>query len=240
MSQEIQAMFSRIAATYDRANRVISLGRDRTWRQRAVSLLARDGFTPERVLDVCAGTGDFALALKERFPEATVGLLDCSEPMLGLAREKLKGRASVSFTMGDTLNLPFPSMAFDTLLCGFGWRNLDGLVQGLEEMARVVRPDGRVCILDVFQPARPCSRILFHSLVTWVVPIMGGMVSGNPRAYRHLTKSAEGFLSAKEAVALMQRAGFTAIRQQRFMFGVVTALVAVRIELKNWGPTPPE
>lgn len=228
MSREIQAVFSRIAVTYDRANRIISLGRDRAWRQRAVSLLAGDGFAPERVLDVCAGTGDFTLALKERFPEALVELLDGSETMLDLAREKLKGRAGASFTTGDALNIPFPSMAFDALLCGFGWRNLDSPVQGLEEMARVLRPGGRVCILDVFRPARPFLRILFHSVVKWAVPIMGGMVSGNPRAYRYLTESAEGFLSAREAVALMQHAGFTAVRHKRFMFGVVTALVGVR------------
>jgi demethylmenaquinone methyltransferase/2-methoxy-6-polyprenyl-1,4-benzoquinol methylase len=221
-------MFSRIAPTYDRANRFISLSRDRAWREACIELMIRDGFVPTRVLDLCAGTGDFALALKRRFPDAKVVLSDLSKPMLDVARGKLEGIPDVSYRTADAHKTPFPRGSFDSLLCGFGLRNLDHKVRGLKEMARVLKRGGRVCILEFLRPAGPLAGLFFRGIVKRVVPALGGRVSGDPEAYRYLIDSASRTLSADEAVRLMRDAGFADVRVKTFMFGMVTALVGER------------
>ena len=228
VSKEVLNMFSRIAPTYDRANRVLSLDRDRAWRDASVALLNHDGFTPARVLDLCAGTGDFTLAVRNRYPDCKVTLADFAKPMLDLARKKMGGVPGLTFRVADAMKIPFPGKSFDGIVCGFGLRNLDDPAKGLKEMARVLKPGGRACILEFFRPAGPVSRLAFHLVVKRLVPMLGGKVSGDPEAYRYLTDSASRFLSAAEAVARMEEAGFTDVRKKSFMFGIATALVGVR------------
>jgi len=221
-------MFSRIAPSYDRANRVISLARDRAWRASSVAFLAQDGVTPTRLLDLCAGTGDFTLAVRDRFPDCRATLVDFSKPMIDLARAKFSGSPGLTFRVADAMKTPFPSRSFDALVCGFGLRNLDDPTKGLKEMARVLKPGGRACILEFFRPQGPITRMVFHLAVKRLVPFLGGKVSGDPEAYRYLTRSAEGFLAVPEAVRSIEKAGFRDIRSKSFMFGVATALVGTR------------
>ena len=228
MSGEVQNMFSRIAPTYDRANRILSLDRDRAWREASVALLAHDGFVPARVLDLCAGTGDFTLALKSRFPDCKVTLADFARPMLDLARRKMEGLPGLTFRVADAMKMPFPGKSYDGLVCGFGLRNLDDPARGLKGMARVLKPGGRVCILEFFRPRGPVTRMVFRLGVGGMVPFLGGKVSGDPAAYRYLADSASRFLSTGEAIRLMEEAGFKDVRMKSFMFGIATALVGER------------
>ena len=127
MSQQIQTMFSNIAPTYDQANHALSFNKDIQWRKDAVQQMFKDGFKPNRVLDLCAGTGDFALAVREQVPGAQVILADFSKPMLLLARQKKGMTQGFEILEADALKLPFQDMTFDAVVCGFGVRNLDFL-----------------------------------------------------------------------------------------------------------------
>lgn len=228
MSREVQNMFSRIAPSYDRVNRVISLDRDRSWRRASLGLLAHDGFVPTRLLDLCAGTGDFTLAARERFPGCKFTLLDFAKPMIDLARRKMSGVPGLAFRVADAMKIPFAPRSFDALVCGFGLRNLDDPVRGLKEMARVLKPGGRACILEFFRPQGPITKLVFQLGVKGMVPFLGGKVSGDPAAYRYLADSASRFLSIGEAIRIMEEAGFRDMRKKSFMLGVATGLVGVR------------
>jgi demethylmenaquinone methyltransferase/2-methoxy-6-polyprenyl-1,4-benzoquinol methylase len=221
-------MFSRIAPTYDKANHVLSLNQDKGWRERSVGLLAKEGFQPRRVLDLCAGTGDFALAVKKRFPEARVVLADFSKPMLDIAREKTKGLQGLTFTLADAMRVPFCDMAFDAVTCGFGLRNLDDPQQGLKEMGRVLKPGGRVVILDFFRPGNPAAKLAHHLYVRWVVPAVGGGISKSREAYAYLPDSASKFFSPWEMEKRMGGAGFSAVKAHAFLFGVATAFTGTK------------
>jgi demethylmenaquinone methyltransferase/2-methoxy-6-polyprenyl-1,4-benzoquinol methylase len=227
MSRENQQMFSRIAPTYDKANRMLSLNQDVGWREKAASLLASGGFKPRRVLDLCAGTGDFTLAVRKLIPDASVVLADFSRPMLDIAREKTKGLDGITLLTADAMKVPFCDMVFDAVVCGFGLRNLDDPQQGLKEMARVLKPEGRAVILDFFRPEGTAS--LVHNLyVKWVVPAVGGALSKSPDAYAYLPDSTGKFFSVKESVLRMGGAGFKDVKTQDFMFGIATAIVGIR------------
>ncbi len=224
MSKEIQQMFSRIAPTYDKANHVLSLKQDMKWREGAVDLLAQDGFTPKRVLDLCAGTGDFTLAVKKRFPEAEVTALDFSSAMLSLARKKTASLKGVQIVTADASSLPFCDMAFDAVVCGFGLRNLDDPTRGLKEMGRVLKPGARAVILEFFRPESSTAKMAHQLYVNTVVPFVGGAISKSPDAYAYLPSSTKQFFSVKETIQRMDGACFKDMKERSFMFGVATAL----------------
>jgi demethylmenaquinone methyltransferase / 2-methoxy-6-polyprenyl-1,4-benzoquinol methylase len=228
VSQKIQTMFSNIAPTYDQANHALSFNKDIQWRKDAVKQMLKDGFKPNRVLDLCAGTGDFALAVKEHVPEAQVVLADFSKPMLLLARQKTGNLKGFDILEADALKLPFHDMAFDAVVCGFGVRNLDVLEAGLREIGRMLRPGGKAVILEFFKPAGFLTQLAYAVYVRTILPLRGGMVSKDKEAYDYLQQSARDFVTVKQFKELLEKAGFKDITVESKTMGVAVSVVAVR------------
>ncbi len=223
MTTEIQlgsgAMFDAIAPRYDRLNRILSLGVDRRWRRKTVAALQL-GDRPARVLDVATGTGDLAIEIARRHPAASVVGVDPSEGMLEVGRRKLRGLDDrVTLEVGDAQALAHPDDSFDGATIAFGIRNVPDRARGLAEMARVVRPGGRVCVLELSEPRggllAPFAR--FHVHV--VVPRIGALLSGK-REYRYLQKSIAAFPPADEFAAMMATAGLAIEHVVPLTFGV--------------------
>ncbi|MEX2193830.1 MAG: class I SAM-dependent methyltransferase [Thermoleophilaceae bacterium] len=202
--QQVRAMFDRIARVYDLMNSVMTAGMHHRWRSRAADLArVRPG---SRALDVATGTGDLAVALSGRGAEV-VGM-DFSEEMLALARRKAPGLA---FEWGNALELSYEDGSFDAATVGFGARNFADLERGLAEMARVVRPGGRVVILEITTPQRPPLSWFFRVWFDRVVPLLG-RVAGDPDAYDYLPSSVRRFPGPRELGAAMHRAGLDDVR----------------------------
>jgi demethylmenaquinone methyltransferase / 2-methoxy-6-polyprenyl-1,4-benzoquinol methylase len=198
-------MFDRIAGVYDVMNSVMTAGLHHRWRERAADL-ARVG-PGSRALDVATGTGDLALALARR--GADVVGVDFSEGMLERARAKAAG--AVRFERGDALALEYPDGSFDAATVGFGARNFGDLGRGLAEMARVVRPGGRVVILEITTPTRPPLSTFFSLWFDRVVPVLG-RVAADSEAYEYLPRSVKRFPGPGRLGALMSDAGLGDVR----------------------------
>jgi demethylmenaquinone methyltransferase / 2-methoxy-6-polyprenyl-1,4-benzoquinol methylase len=215
---DVQAMFDRIAPRYDLLNRLMSLGLDRRWRRAAAA--AADLSIGGAALDLCTGTGELALDLADRVgPHGGVVGLDFSEAMLARARAKGATHQEVRFVAGDALELPFEDGRFDAATVAFGARNLEDLDRGLREMARVVRPRGRVVVLDITTPRR--LRALHALWFDRVVPRLGALVSGDRTAYSYLPASAKRFPAPPELAGRMAAAGLDEVAWRTFMGGIV-------------------
>src|SRR3954471_10177278 len=195
---QVQAMFDRIASVYDLMNSVMTAGLHHRWRARAADL-ARLG-EGDRALDVASGTGDLAIELARRVgPSGEVIGSDFSEKMLELARAKAPG---LRFEQANALDLPYDDHSFDAATVGFGARNFSDLAQGLREMARVVRPGGRVVVLEITTPPRPPRSTFFRLWFDRFVPLLG-RVAGAPDAYAYLPSSVRRFPDARGLGAAM-------------------------------------
>jgi demethylmenaquinone methyltransferase/2-methoxy-6-polyprenyl-1,4-benzoquinol methylase len=202
--QQVRQMFDRIAGVYDRMNSVMTAGMHHKWRQRAADLAqVKPG---DRVLDVATGTGDLALELARRGAEV-VGC-DFSESMLELARRKAP---EVRFEWADALALPYDDGEFAAATVGFGARNFSDLERGLTEMARVVRPGGRVVVLEITTPQRPPLSTFFRLWFDRVVPRLGRL-AGDPDAYTYLPASVRRFPGPEGLASAMAGAGLTRVR----------------------------
>ncbi|MGE3175230.1 MAG: ubiquinone/menaquinone biosynthesis methyltransferase [Planctomycetota bacterium] len=204
----IQRMFAEVADGYDRANRVLSLGIDVLWRRRAIAAAGlRAG---ERVLDVCAGTGDLAIAMARR--GARVVGADFCAPMLVHAHRKGGAAAGrPAFLCGDAMRLPFADGGFDLATVAFGIRNVEDPVAAMAEMARVVRPGGRVVVLEFCRPRVPVLGRAYLFYFRRVLPRLGRWISGADNgAYQYLPDSVMAFPERAEFLELMQRAGLRA------------------------------
>lgn len=205
-------MFDRIAGRYDLLNSVMTAGLHHAWRVRAAD---RAEVGPgDSVLDVCCGTGDLALELAGRVGQGghVVGC-DFSEPMLDLAREKAASRStgSVRFEWADALQLPYDAGRFDAVTVGFGVRNFADRDQGLREMARVLRPGGRLVILEFTEPQRPPFSTFYSIWFDRIVPVLGRLTD-NPEAYSYLAESVHSFPGPPGLAAKMDAAGLEQIR----------------------------
>jgi demethylmenaquinone methyltransferase / 2-methoxy-6-polyprenyl-1,4-benzoquinol methylase len=220
-ASQVRAMFDRIAGIYDPLNTAMTAGLHHRWRARAADL-ARVG-PGSRVLDVATGTGDLAIELARRVaPEGTVIGCDFSEGMLDRAREK-SAQPNLRFEWADALELPYPAATFDAATVGFGARNFADLSQGLAEMARVVKPGGRVVVLEITTPANGPLSVFYRLWFDRVVPLIGRLASLVPRsdgsedgseatiadAYTYLPSSVKRWPSPPELAAQMSVAGLT-------------------------------
>jgi demethylmenaquinone methyltransferase / 2-methoxy-6-polyprenyl-1,4-benzoquinol methylase len=228
VSVKIQTMFSNIAPTYDQANHALSFNKDIQWRKDAVKQLLNGGFKPGRVLDLCAGTGDFGLEVKAQAPGAQVLMADFAKPMLKLAQDKAKGKDGMNLLQADALKLPFQDYSFDAVVCGFGVRNLDSLEAGLKEIARVLKPGGRAVILEFFKPTGFLAKLAYAFYVSTIVPVRGGAVSKNKDAYEYLQQSAKNFVSLDEFKALMEKCGFKEVAAEVKTMGIAVSVLGIR------------
>jgi len=234
-------MFDRIAQRYDTVNRVLSLGLDQRWRRRLVRELGLDtrkgrggawfGEKP-RVLDVATGTGDLAIEIARSCPGASVIGLDPSPGMLAIAEKKLEKRglaSRVTLTVGDAQHLPLGNCEIDAATIAFGIRNVPDRGQGLRELARVVRPGGRVAVLELGEPRRgvlgAAARLHSHHLV----PRIGGWLSGS-REYRYLQQSVAAFPPPEKFADLMRASGLEVLEVIPLTFGVCNLYIATPAE----------
>ena len=215
---QVQAMFDRIAGVYDTFNSVMTAGLHHRWRTRAVDL-ARVGHG-DRVLDVATGTGDLALELLGRVgASGSVVGLDFSDLMLDVARRKAPG--SVEWLQGNALELPFETDSFDAATVGFGARNFSDLDRGLAEMARVVRPGGRVVVLEITTPQRPPLSTFFALWFDRVVPLAGRVFGDPSGAYSYLPASVRRFPGPWELAGRLAAAGLEDVRYVLTAGGII-------------------
>jgi demethylmenaquinone methyltransferase/2-methoxy-6-polyprenyl-1,4-benzoquinol methylase len=217
---QVRGMFDRIAGVYDLMNTAMTAGLHHRWRERTAD---RTALSPgDSALDVCCGTGDLALELVRRVgPDGRVVGCDFSERMLELARTK-GGRAGaeVRFEWADALELPYADGEFDAVTVGFGVRNLADLDRGLREMARVLKPGGRLAILEITQPHRPPLSTFFSIWFDRLVPRLG-TIAGDREAYTYLPESVKRFPSPGGLAERLDAAGFQSIRWTVLAGGII-------------------
>jgi demethylmenaquinone methyltransferase/2-methoxy-6-polyprenyl-1,4-benzoquinol methylase len=219
-ADQVRGMFDRIAGVYDLMNSAMTAGLHHEWRQRAVE---RAEVAPgSDALDVCCGTGDLALELRRRIgPDGRVVGCDFSEAMLELARRKSGEEGlPVEFGWADALELPYGEASFDAVTIGFGARNLADLDRGISEMARVLRPGGRLVILEITRPHRPPLASFYSLWFDRIVPIIGSL-AGDSDAYSYLPDSVHSFPEPRELAAKMDAAGLTEIRWLLLAGGII-------------------
>ncbi len=216
---QVRAMFDRIARVYDRMNSVMTAGMHHRWRERAADLAQ---LAPgARALDVACGTGDMALELARRVgPGGEVVACDFSEQMLELARAKAADRATVRIEWANALKLPYADDEFAAATVAFGVRNFSDLERGLSELARVVRPGGRVVVLEMTTPTRPPLSTFFRVWFDRVVPLLG-RVAGDGDAFTYLPRSVRRFPGPQELAATMERCGLRSIRYVLTAGGII-------------------
>jgi demethylmenaquinone methyltransferase/2-methoxy-6-polyprenyl-1,4-benzoquinol methylase len=223
MQENLRRVFSDIPATYERANRVLTLGLDRGWRRRASERAAAKG---GRVwLDACSGTGETAVYLRRLAgPGTTIVACDFCLPMLLRLKTKPRGRGVLP-VIGNCLALPFPDESFDLVTISFASRNLnrsrEDLLHALREFRRILRPGGWLVHLETSQPRSRAVRHLFRTYVALTVRPLGTLVSGSPAGYRYLSRTIPRFYDADTLAALLREVGFARVAWERMTLGIV-------------------
>jgi demethylmenaquinone methyltransferase/2-methoxy-6-polyprenyl-1,4-benzoquinol methylase len=220
--QYVRSLFNAIAYRYDLLNHLLSGGIDLYWRRNAIEHLRADA--PRTILDVATGTGDFALAALRLRPERVVGV-DIAEQMLAIGREKLRRRGvqdRVTFELGDAEGLAFGDGSFDAAIVAFGVRNFENLHQGLREMRRVLKPGGRVIILEFSRPQTAPFRQLYLAYFRTILPLIGRIVSGHTGAYTYLPDTVMRFPEGRAFLEQLHASGYEDLREERLTFGIAT------------------
>jgi len=216
----VRKMFGSIARRYDLANHLLSCGIDFYWRRRAAEIVA--GWRPHRIADLATGTGDLALALQKKLPDAEIVGVDFLPEMLDLAQRK--GVHQV--VLADAMNLPFGDASFDCVTIAFGLRNLENWGAALTEMSRALRTSGRLLVLEFSLPTTPILRAIYRFYLHRCLPLLGSFLTGKKTAYDYLGDSIEEFPSGNAMCQLMQANGFARPTFEPLTGGIVTIYTA--------------
>ena len=220
--EKVQEMFNGIAPKYDLLNHLLSMGIDKSWRRKAMRELG--GGRRGTVLDIACGTGDFSIEALRHGVERVVGA-DISENMLAVAREKAREKGledRLEFRYGDSENLDFEDGTFDAVTVAFGVRNFEHLERGLAEMCRVLRPGGKVVVLEFSTPERFPMKQLYRFYFKQILPRVGGFVSGDRKAYEYLPASVFAFPQGDRFLQIMRSCGYRNVAQRRLTFGIAS------------------
>ncbi len=227
--EKIKSLFDNIAPDYDKLNHILSLNIDKGWRKKAVREII-DSKEHLKVLDVACGTGDFTIEIARKAAEgSSITGIDLSEGMMKVGREKInaaKVRATLEY--GDCEALTYSNDLFDRISVGFGVRNFEHLDIGLKEMCRVLKPGGKLVILELSVPSNPIIRWCYKLYFLNILPAIGGMVSGNRGAYEYLPASVLHFPAPDRFIGMMREAGFSEVRHKAFTFGICRMYVGIK------------
>ncbi len=217
---KVERLFTQLAPRYDLANDLQSFGLHRLWKRRAVRLALRGVAPPARVLDLCCGTGDMTFEAA-RLGAVAVGA-DFTQAMLEVARQRRRAAdTTAAFARGDALRLPFADASFDAVTIGYGLRNVADFDQCLREMLRVLKPGGRMVILDFGKPAHPLIRALYNTYLRAVLPVMGWIFHRDPQTYVYIIESLRTFPAQRGLESMMHREGMVNIRVFNPMLGTM-------------------
>ena len=220
---QTREMFTSIAPRYDFLNRLLSVGQDKYWRQRAIDLL--DPMGNERILDVATGTGDMVIEVAKRNLSVQIFGIDFSQRMLDLGRIKIARNdynQAVSLQIGSGECLPFADESFDGVICAFGIRNFADVQLGLREFFRVLKPGGRVVVLEFSIPQNQFLKTAYEWYFNIILPKIGNIISGHLNAYSYLPESVANFPSQKKFIKWIEKIGFKKVSFSELTFGIVS------------------
>ena len=226
--EQVAEMFDKIAPKYDFLNHFLSFGIDKLWRRKAIRLLIKHA--PKVILDVATGTGDFAIASLKTGAEKIIGV-DISEEMLAVGRTKIEKMGlgqKIFLQKGDSEELNFPDNTFDAVTVAFGIRNFENLLKGLDELYRVLKPNGVICILEFSKPRYFPVKQIYRFYSFYILPFLGRLFSKDNSAYSYLPESVEQFPDGIELLNLLADSHFTQVRQFRQTFGVATIYTGLK------------
>ncbi len=228
--ENVYKMFDRIASRYDLLNRLLSFRQDVAWRNKVVALLPQKENLS--VLDLATGTGDLILSMAEKSKNFSSGVgLDMSGEMLKYAVIKAQDNIAyqnISFIRGDAVHIPFDTNTFDTVSIAFGIRNVVDVSKSLEEMHRVLTKNGKALILEFSLPKNRLVKAGYLFYFRHILPVIGGIISGDSYAYKYLNQTVESFPYGKEFCTLMEKAGFSTVSEHRLTFGIATIYEGVK------------
>ncbi|MCS6929530.1 MAG: bifunctional demethylmenaquinone methyltransferase/2-methoxy-6-polyprenyl-1,4-benzoquinol methylase UbiE [Saprospiraceae bacterium] len=228
--EQVGRMFDRIARRYDVLNRLLSLGIDLYWRRKALRYL-KNAPRPLEILDVATGTADVAILAAEMLKPCRVVGIDIASQMLNIGREKVarKGLQDViTLQSGDAEQLHFADESFDAVTVAFGVRNFEHLEKGLAEIRRVLRPKGRVIILEFSHPTVAPFKQIYHLYFKYVLPVVGRLTSGDQRAYTYLYESVQAFPQGNEFLDILNKTGFKHLQCEQLTLGICSIYTGVK------------
>ncbi len=229
---QVKQMFDSISRRYDFLNHFLTLGIDKSWRTKAIKTVNKDG-SVQYLLDIATGTGDLAFeAMKQNIPDV-LGL-DLSPGMLEIARDKAKKntiQGNVEFVEGDSENLPFNDNTFDAVTVGYGVRNFENMELGLKEILRVLKPKGRLVVLELSKPEKTPIKQIYHLYFHFILPSIGKLVSRSQNAYSYLPESVDNFPYGSRFLDLLHTCGYHKSHLTPLMMGISTIYYAEKPEL---------
>lgn len=229
--EKIREMFDGIAPSYDRLNHLLTLGADKAWRRRSLrGAVTAD--TPQNILDIACGTGDLSLEIALKMhPGSHVTSVDISQKMLEIMKDKVLAHNvgnKISIVTADAISLPFPDNFFHLVTIGFGIRNFHDRKAALSEIMRVLKPGGKLMILELSEPSNPLLKRIYEFGFGTVAPFIGGMVSGNKKAYGYLPESVRLFPDKDSWMEFMRQYGFKEVSHKAFSFGICRSFTGIK------------
>lgn len=230
--EQVASMFNNIAHKYDFLNHFLSMGIDKNWRKKAIKEVAQ--VHPSSILDIATGTGDLAFVAASKIKPQKITGIDISEEMLAIAKQKLNSRKNtlstqIIFEKGDSENLQFASESFDAAMAAFGVRNFEDLDKGLSEIFRVLKPGGKVVILEFSKPKNYLFKKIYNFYFFKILPFFGKLFSKDNNAYNYLPESVNAFPDGTEFLNHLSNAGFNQVAFKPLTFGIATLYKGIKV-----------